>query len=191
MDEPAQTVERCLIQFSERFFTDVADAEKSATIQCKLGFHVIRTYNAERPTNNLNLILEEFKNCAEPIIGSAATITATKVAETIFYIVILTAVFMILVVIILGSLDKKLQSGIIIGLVAFFALLYIITGWLLVHSSFLTISDEITSVERMTDNCLQNTVNSIETYFNKQETALNDSLCAYPLICNPFGEIEL
>jgi len=174
--------EDCSTQFFLRFLDDLgAGLFEKARIAIGLE-KVLKSYDDNKPKNSLNSIANDFKTCVEPNIAAAATITATKLADAIFYIVILTAVFMILVVIIFGLLNKKQQPGIIIALVLFFALIYIIVGWLLIHNSFLIISNEITNIEQVTDKCVQNAINDTELFFINQESAINKALCAYPVI---------
>lgn len=180
MTEPINV---CLFDFLTRFFRDIDPISPErgfvigARVYSSVGSYIIEN----QPSDGLSSILDDFKNCIEPSVGSAAITTSIKIAEAIFYFVILTAIFMILVVIILGSLDKKRQSGIIIGIILFFALLYIIVGSLLIHNSFLTILNEITIVEQVTDKCVQNIISDTELLVINQETVINDALCNYPL----------
>lgn len=175
------TCEDPIKNFTENFLIDISSGFIPITIGLKLDTCVIPTYEKNKPKNSINSIFNDFRNCVEPTVASAATITATKLTEAIFYIVILTAVFMILVVIILGLLNKKQQRGIIIALILFFALIYIIVGWLLIHNSFLVISNQITDIEQVTDKCVQNAINSTELFFLNQESAINKALCSYPI----------
>ncbi len=166
--------------FFENFLIDISDEFVPIIIGAKLERFVIPTYDANRPTNSLTSIAYDFRSCIEPQVGSAAVITATELATVIFFIIILTAIFMILVVIIIISLNKQTQKEIIIGLILFFALLYIIVGWLLIHNSFLIISNQITNIEQVTDNCVNKAINATETFFSGRETAIDKALCAYP-----------
>ena len=174
-DDPLQ-------HFLEFFFIDIGKfAELVFTIKPKLENSVIPTYNENAPTNSLSSIAEDFKKCIEPKVGSAAIITATQLADAIFYIVILTAIFMILVVVIIGLLDRQKQGGVIIALILFFALIYIVVGWILIHNSFLIISNQITEVEQVTDKCVTQAITATELYFVNQENALDLALCSYSI----------
>ena len=179
----SQPIDLCLADFIRRFLTDISDVDKAGNIECKIIFDVVPVYKENIPTNSLNSIADDFKNCIESKVGSAAIITAEQFGIIIVAFVILTAVFMILVVVILGLLDKKQQKGIIIGLIIFFALIYIIVGWLLIHNSFLTISNEITNIEQITDNCVNQAINDTELFLANQAAAIDKTLCAYPLEC--------
>jgi len=176
-------IDICAADFISRFFTDISNQNAAANILCKFVFDVSPVFDQERPTTSLNSIADDFYNCIQPNVGSAAIISATKLAESLFYIVILTAVLMILVVVVFGLLDKKQNSVLIISLISFFVIIYIIVGWLLIHNSFLTISNEITNIEQTTDRCVQNAINETETFFADQEAAIDKTLCAYPLEC--------
>lgn len=183
---PIPVIDKCLTDFIENFFKDVAGF-RYIEVGCKLEKDVLPTYEANKPANSISSITNDFYNCVEPKVGSAATVTAEKLGIIIVAFAILTAVFMILVVIIIISLNRKTQSGIIIAIVLFFALLYIVIGWLIIHSSFLTISNEITNIEQTSDRCVQNAINSTELFFTNQETAIDRALCAYrSTFCNPF-----
>lgn len=178
----SQPIDLCLADFLERFFRDIYVGEPNLgeLIGLRVLFDVFGYYDDHKPTTSLSSIATDFKNCIEPEIGSAAIITATQLGDAIFYIVILTAVFMILVVVILGLIDKTKQPELIVALILFFALIYIIVGWLLIHNSFLIISNEITNIEAVTDKCVQNAIDETELFFTAQEEAINAALCNYP-----------
>jgi hypothetical protein len=172
----------CLFQFLTRFFIDIGKfSNLFFTIGPKIEKNVIPTYDENAPTNTLSSIAEDFRNCIEPKVGEAAIITATQLADAIFYIVILTAIFMILVVVIFSLLDRQKQGGIIIALILFFALIYIVVGWMLIHNSFLIISNQITEVEQFTDKCVTQAIAATELFFVNQENAIDLALCSYPI----------
>jgi len=186
MSEPVKPIDLCLADFVTNFIKDIAGL-RYIEVGCKLEKYVLPIYDKNVPTNSLNSITDDFYNCIGPKVGSAAIITAEKLGNIIITFAILTTIFMILIVIILGLLDKKQQKGIIIALILFFVIIYIIIGWLLIHNSFLVISNEITNIEQITDNCFNKFITDIEIYFNNQELAIDKALCAYPsTFCNPF-----
>lgn len=171
----------CFNKFVGNLITDIAPTEFVAfVIAAKLTNFVEPTYLNNKPTNTLNSIANDFFTCIEPKVGAAAVITATQLGDVLFYIVVLTAVLMILIVAIFGLLDRIQQTGIIIALIVFFALLYIIIGWILIHNSFLIISNEITNIEQITDTCVNQAITETEIFFNDQELAIRKALCAYP-----------
>jgi hypothetical protein len=175
------TTPPCSSSFVKNFLVDIAPIPFiGEAIAALLQRFVLSTYEENKPTNSLNSIADDFFNCIEPKVGSAAVITATQLGDVLFFIVILTAVLMILIVIIFSLLDRNLQSGIIIALVIFFVLLYIIVGWILIHNSFLIISNEITNIEQITDNCVNQAITDTEVFFSEQESAILKALCAYP-----------
>jgi hypothetical protein len=175
-------------QFLFRFLTDVSDAERARAINALLTFFSLRVYIENAPTNTVGSIANDFKNCIEPQIGDAATITAIQLGKILLSLVVLTAVFMILIVILLVLVDKNNQPFLTIGLVMFFALMYIIIGWLLVHNTSMVISNEITNIQNITDNCINNAVTELDIYEQKQANAINLALCAYPALPKPeFG----
>ena len=174
------TCDNPLQHFFLSFLTDISSGFIPNKIGAKFILSVIPTYEKDAPTNSLSSIAEDFRNCIEPKIGDAAVITATQLADAVFYIAILTAVFMILVVVIIGLLDRQKQGGIIIALILFFALIYIVVGWLLIHNAFLIISNQITEVEQVTDKCISQAIADTELYFTNQEKAIDNALCAYP-----------
>ena len=176
-------IDLCLADFVRRFLTDISDEDKAGNIECKIIFDVVPVYKDNIPTNSLTSIVTDFRNCIEPQIGSNAAVTAEKLGIIIIAFAVLTTIFMILVVIIIISLNRRTQKEIIIGLILFFALLYIITGWLIIHNSFLVISNDITNIEQTTDRCVQNLTTNTESFFVNQETTIDKVLCAYPLEC--------
>jgi len=177
----SQPIDFCLADFLERFFRDIYPREPNygTGIGLKVLFQVFSYYDRNKPTETLSSIADEFYKCVDPTVNSSAIITATQLGYTIFYLIILTAVLMILVFIIVGLLDKKNQGGIIIGLIIFFVIIYVIVGWLLVHNSFLIISKEIDNIEENFNNCINKTINNLEKYFLDQEKAIDNSLCQY------------
>jgi hypothetical protein len=179
MSEPI--IDLCLANFLERFFKDIYPREPNfgTGIGLKVLLEVFGYYNRNSPKNGLSDISDEFYKCIEPTLNSAAITTSTELGYAIFYIVILTAVLMIFVVIIIVLLDKKQQPGIIIGLILFFSIIYIIVGWLLIHNSFLIISNEITNIEKIADNCINQAITNTEILFLNQEKVIDESLCNY------------
>lgn len=165
--------------FFLNFLKDISSGFIPIEIGAKFLLKVEPAYEKNKPTNSLSSIAEDFRNCIEPKVGEAAIITATQLADAIFYIIILTAIFMILVVVIFSLLDRQKQGVIIIALILFFALIYIVVGWMLIHNSFLIISNQITQVEEFTDKCVTQAIAATELFFAKQENAIDIALCAY------------
>lgn len=172
----------CADQFLLRFLTDISNADTARGINILLTFYSRPAYEANAPKNSLNSIANNFSNCIEPRIGAAAAITATQLGIILFSLVVLTVVFVTLIVIILTIMPENKRPEVTIAIIAFFILLYIIVGVLLIHNTYIIINEEITNVQLDTDNCVNNAVTEIDIYFRAQDTAINAALCAYPQI---------
>ena len=171
-------IDLCLVAFLHRFFSDISPG-RGNFIGLKILLQVFNEYEKLKPKNNLSSISNDFYNCIQSKVGGSSQITATQLGYSIFYIVILTAIFMILIVVILGIFDLKSQQDLIIFIILFFSLIYIIIGWLLIHNSYLIVSNEITNIEEITDDCVRRVINNFEIYLREQELAINRALCNY------------
>lgn len=169
----------CLRSFSVNFLTDISDQHKASEITERLIF-VAFNYLENPPKDSLVSISEDFKTCVETQSVGVISTTVNELGNIIIYLVILTALFMVLLVVILGLLSKITRPDTTIGFILFFTIIYVVVGWVLINNTFNIISTEITKEETIIDGCFENYLTAIDTYFRDEESAINNALCTYP-----------
>lgn len=137
-----------------------------------------KVYNDNKSTITLKQISDELYNCIKPFLNNSAIVTGEEISSLMIYFSILTAIIVIIVVFIIGTL-KYNNKNVIIPLVIGFGLSYIIIGWLLVQNTFNIISNSIVDTENKIINCVNQAVTSVETFIQQEETAIDKALCAY------------
>lgn len=175
------TCETPLSQFSNRFFSDIGvGIEERLTLACKLTNFVIATYNANKPSTTISQILNNLENCIAPQVDAIFGNTGAEVAYALFYVLIITIILVVLVVVIMMILDKTHLYGWIIGLVVFFAVLYVVLAYFLIRNAQMAVNNAITQSENDVMNCVNIAIAALTLFISQQETAIQLALCAYP-----------
>jgi len=170
--------------FLDKLLTDLGIPEDAISKVLGNLALVAGTYETNLPDTTLTELSDKLYACLQPIIERRSTLISEAIGFSILYIVILTAIFAILLSLIFVLLSNN-NSLIIMGLVIFFALMYILIAFLILHSTQLNISNNTSNLQNEITNCVNVTVKDLNTFETQQKEAINTALCSYPNPTSP------
>jgi hypothetical protein len=169
----------CPTQFATRILTDLGLCEgKVNDIIDKLSVSN-DVYNSQKPTTTISIIANDLYQCLKPTANDIARITADEINRTLIYILIVTAIFIVLTVIIMVILDNTIYSGWSILIAVIFGILYIGVVFLLSYNAQLNISISITNSQNRATECVNQAVAALTLFEQQQTAAISNGLCAY------------
>lgn len=174
------TTPDCPVQFAERILKDLElSKEEICNVLVKLGISR-NIYNEKKPTTTLTTIVNDLYLCFKPTSNDIARITSEEVRNTLTYILIVTAIFIVLISLILIVLDPTNYYGWEILISIIFAILYISLVIFLTYNTKLNIDARIATAQNSADKCYTIAKQDLKDYEDHNDTAISDALCAYP-----------
>lgn len=180
----------------DKFFTDLYSSycfseEQANNIKCKLQCSLSAYSLASAGSTGFIQIINETYQCLHPIILDSASITYTNISMALFWVLLATAIFVVLVALILIILGTQQNYGASIGLVLLMALLYLISIFIIIYVYSNTISTQITQAENDLSACVTSLNTAFNDFFNTQRTSLCAALNSYDcVICNIFSPFQ-
>lgn len=150
----------------------------------------ISVFQANQPAP-ISDITNQLYACLQPNVGSAALNTAEELKLVLIFLVVLTAIFMVLVVIILAIFDKSDNVWVVIGIIILFALFYILIAWIIIFNASTKIANSINNFDNQVRECVNIAITQLDIFEIQQENAINLGLCIYGTLPCPSQEIEL
>ena len=140
---------------------------------------VRNTYNNNKSTDSLGNIINNLATCLQPHFGEVEAVIIDEIRTSIIFIVIATAILVVLIVILFALLDKKLHYDAIILLSILFAILYIIICYLFLQHAKNNIDTVIDNNEITILNCINSVSSELTLLEQTNANAAQLALCAY------------
>ena len=169
----------CIDQFLDALLLDLGlDFFRRERVEIKLRIS-LAVYDRNKPTNTLGDIANDLYQCLKPTISDVSKITVQQITSTLFYVLVITAIFVILIVIVSIMLDRTTDYAVILGISILFAIFYIEVVYAVAKNAELNVINNVTQTEATAANCVATAVNSLTKFINAQTNAVNLALCAY------------
>jgi hypothetical protein len=181
------SISTCLDKFFTDLYTSYCFSEEQINkIKCKLNCSLTAYGAATIGTTGFIQIIQESYQCLREVIVDASSITYTQVGIALFGTLIITAIFVALIAIILLILGVQQNYGVTIFLILLMVFIYLISVFILIHNSNLTISTQINQAEADLTNCITAFNNAFNVFSNTQAQAICAGLNSYDscFLCN-------
>lgn len=171
--------ESCIQQFFRKFLADIGVSALRIEIVVLRLEASLALFNKDRSSNTLTNIANELYQCLRPGVNSVTTMIATQIGSSLFYIVLLTVGFILLIVITLMVLIESKRYFWILFLSIYFALIYIALVYVVASNAQTSITNAITQADIDVTNCVNKAITELEAFLNQEISAINSALCFY------------
>lgn len=136
-------------------------------------------YNKNKSTDTLNDIANDLFECLKPHFATIEDTIAEEMRTSLIFIVIATAILIVLVTILFAILDKSLHYIAIILLTIMFALFYITACYIFLQNARNNINNTINSNDDEILKCLTTANDNLTLFENTNSQAVQLALCSY------------
>jgi len=139
----------------------------------------LATYEKDKSKTSLTKIVNDLFDCIQPKLSTDTTNLAENIGRALIWLIILTAVFILIIISVFAILRHNTSES-IIGITFFFLVIYVIVAFLIIHNSSLNINNNQNNLKNDITKCVEDSITELDNYETDQINALNNALCAYP-----------
>jgi hypothetical protein len=174
----------CALHFIKQLLVDIGvTCPEILVIEFKL-LGVLSIFNANRSSITISQVAEQFYDCISSTLN-AGSFLAQQIAYAIFFVLLATALLILLMVTVLYILKDSHHGGVMIGIFIVFIIFYMLTITLILTNAGLNISNNIATDTQLIRNCIDKAIAQLNQMISEDENALSLALCSYP--ANPLS----
>lgn len=136
-------------------------------------------YNKNKSTDSLNNIANDLFECLKPQFAAIEDAVASEIRTALIFIVIATAILIVLIAILFVVLDKSLNYIAIVLLTILFALFYLLACYIFLQHARNNINNTINSNDAEILKCISTADDDLTTFENTNSEAVQLALCSY------------